>query len=172
MAGTPKPAPTPPDLHLAPYNEGLEALAVLADGSLLAIAEDLRRTPTSTAGWIASMSDGNWRWRSFDYRLREGYRVTDAAALPDGGVLVLERSFSLFDGFKARLMRVSAQALRAGGEVEPNEVARFAPPWIVDNFEALAVARGRDGRLLVWILSDDNFSPRQRSLLLHFVLLE
>lgn len=172
MAGIPQQVPAPPDLHLAPFNEGLEALAVLADGSVLAIAEDMRAGPGATAAWIATLDGGKWQWRRFAYRLRDGYRVTDAAALPDGGALVLERSFSVFDGFKARLMRIPHQALQAGGVVESREVARFEPPWIVDNFEALATARGGDGRLLVWILSDDNFSGRQRTLLVHFVLVD
>ena len=50
------------------------------------------------------------------------------------------------------------------------ELARFGGSLTVDNFEGLAV-RGDDlGRLLVYMISDDNFSSFQRTLLMQFLL--
>jgi hypothetical protein len=55
--------------------------------------------------------------------------------------------------------------------VEGRELARLAPPLSVDNMEALAVER--DGaRTIIWIASDDNFNPMQRTLLMKFALAE
>jgi hypothetical protein len=57
-----------------------------------------------------------------------------------------------------------------GAQLMPEEVARFAPPVQVDNFEGVAVRRDADGRTLVYIVSDDNFNALQRTLLLMFAL--
>ena len=40
----------------------------------------------------------------------------------------------------------------------------------VDNYEALAVWRAPGGETMLLLASDDNFSPRQRTLLLAFAL--
>jgi hypothetical protein len=43
-------------------------------------------------------------------------------------------------------------------------------PLTIDNFEGLAVVRDPSGGVLVYLLSDDNYSPLQRTLLLRFRL--
>lgn len=45
---------------------------------------------------------------------------------------------------------------------------RLARPLAVDNFEAVAVREWSDGRTRLYLLSDDNFSERQRTLLFAF----
>jgi hypothetical protein len=40
----------------------------------------------------------------------------------------------------------------------------------IDNMEALSVHRSPSGALILTLLSDDNYSPLQRTLLLQFVL--
>jgi len=40
----------------------------------------------------------------------------------------------------------------------------------VDNFEGIAVRQDSNGDTLVYIVSDDNYSPLQRTLLLQFRL--
>jgi hypothetical protein len=54
--------------------------------------------------------------------------------------------------------------------LEGRVIAEFLPPVTVDNFEGVAVRRGEDGETLVYVLSDDNFNPDQRTLLLMFEL--
>jgi hypothetical protein len=44
----------------------------------------------------------------------------------------------------------------------------LTPPLNVDNFEGIAETETADGRRLVYIISDDNFSARQRTLLYLF----
>jgi hypothetical protein len=160
----------PLGMEKAPANGGLETLAVLADGRWLAIAEDLSLPETSglTAGWIGAPG----RWVPVGWRPGPGLYPVDAAPLPDGGALVLERGFSIFGGFAGRLVRVPAAALaaaRAGTVLEGEEILRFAPPLPVDNFEGASVFR-RDGTLLVGLVSDDNENRLQRSLFLLFEL--
>jgi hypothetical protein len=47
------------------------------------------------------------------------------------------------------------------------EIARLEPPLLADNFEGIAVAPAHRG-LHVLLVSDDNFHPLQRTLLLLF----
>lgn len=46
--------------------------------------------------------------------------------------------------------------------------ATFSAPATVDNFEGIAAVRRPDGGVRLYILSDDNFNPGQRTLLLAF----
>ncbi len=161
----------PPGLDAAPRNGGLESLALLADGRLLAITErleppgsrDLRR------GWIG----GPGRWVPIAYRPEDGFLPVDAAGLPDGGALVLERRFAWYAGFAARLTRIPAAAIAAAGAgavLEGAEILRLdggvAP---AENWEGVATLR-HGGRSLVALVSDDNHALTQRSLLLLFEL--
>ncbi|MFN7055011.1 esterase-like activity of phytase family protein [Hyphomonas sp.] len=53
------------------------------------------------------------------------------------------------------------------GEGDPS-VIRISRPAPVDNFEGLAAEWLEDGRLRLWIISDDNFNRSQRTLLFAF----
>ena len=48
-------------------------------------------------------------------------------------------------------------------------LAEFQPPLAIDNFEGLAV-REDGGETLVYLITDDNFSSVQRTLLFLFAL--
>lgn len=50
----------------------------------------------------------------------------------------------------------------------PDMTIRLAPPLAVDNFEGIATRVNADGSRLIYIISDDNFSGRQRTLLYKF----
>ena len=141
-----------------------EALTVLADGRILALAERLPGGEAGTVrGWIGA-PDGS-AWRAIDYRVEPGFVPVDAAGLPDGGVLVLERHFSWLGGMMSRIVRLDAAALDTA-MLAGEEIARLAPPLLAENFEAIAVAPASEGGLHVALLSDDNYSPFQRTLLL------
>ena len=130
------------------------------------LAQGLKRNDGARAGWLVGKS-GIEAW---GYRTAQGFVPTDAATLPNGDVLVLSRYFRLLGGFKARLERIPAGAIRACAVLRGELLARFAPPLAVDNFEGVAVTRDADGGTLVYILSDDNFNFLQRTLLLLFRL--
>ena len=158
--------PAPPGLEAAPYNAGLEALAALADGRWLALTEALAAPehPGATRGWIG----GPAGWQPLAWRAGPAMAPVDAAPLPDGGVLVLERASSFVGGFRARLTRLPGSALRPGQVLEGNEILSLSDPLPVENWEGVTVLEYA-GRLLVALVSDDNESPWQRSL---FLLLE
>ena len=152
-------------------NSGPEAMARLADGRFLVLGEGLNDLhPTSDA----VLFDGDPALAGtpaslLHYRRVPGYRATDAALLPDGRLLILNRRFAWFEGWSAVVTVAETRGLRAGGTIESREVAALRQPVSVDNMEALSVTV-EHGRTIVWIASDDNFFPLQRTLLLKFVL--
>ena len=166
LAGPGAPVMAPPGLEAAPTNAGLEALAVLADGRWLALTEALAAPehPGATRGWIG----GPAGWQPLAWRAGPGMAPVDAAPLPDGGVLVLERAFSFLGGFRGRLTHLPAAALRPNQVLEGIELLPLSDPLPVENWEGVAVL-AHAGRRLVALVSDDNESPWQRSL---FLLLE
>jgi hypothetical protein len=165
------PFPSPPGLANAPDNGGLEALAQLTDGRVLGITESLPvgEDPTLRRAWLATLEDTRPQWLTRAYRPDPDMDPTDAAALPDGGALVLERSYTLLLGFRCRLARISPAAL-GGDEVLTGATLLSLPgDATAENWEGVAVARHR-GATLVALISDDNERRVQRSLLLLYRL--
>lgn len=167
---TPRPMKSPDELAHLPANNGIEALTLLADGSLLAISEG-----SKAADAIAWVSDRQG-WSVMTYATRDGYRVTGAATLADGDVLVLERRYTLRDGVAARLRRLAAGTIEPAARLDAALLAEIRPPLSVDNMEGIEVRRAdkgpNAGRTLVYLISDDNFNPMQRTLFMMFELME
>jgi hypothetical protein len=146
-------------------NRGPEALIRLADGRFLVFAEG-RDDGAATSEAVLFDGDPSvpgTASRTLAYPRPAGFRATDAALLPDGRFLVLNRRFRLFEGWSARLV----VARLDGDRLETREVAALMPPLAVDNMEALALTQ-EGGRTIVWLASDDNFSPLQQTILLKF----
>lgn len=152
-----------PELALADAsgNEGVEALALLPDGDLLAIRE-----AAGGDGLHPAVRLGGRTAQRLRYRAAEGFRPTDADAAGDH-LFVLERRVSLLGGWQARIVTVSLADLPhdPGGIVTGRELAALSGAQLGENYEALAVRKEGDAyRLLV--VADDNFNPLQRTLLL------
>jgi hypothetical protein len=151
-------------------NRGSEAMLRLPDGRFLVFCEGgggespvlLFEGDPAVPGTKAEL---------LRYRPPQGYRITDAALLPGGRLLFLNRRVALLEGiFSARLTMTSLPRLEPGSVIEGEEIATLRKPLTVDNMEALSVTR-EGGRTIVWIASDDNFNPLlQRTLLLKFEL--
>ena len=161
---------TPAKLGAAPNNGGIEALTQLADGRLLALTEDFRAPGGGLRGWIVALDGG--AAAPLAYLPAPDFHPTALALLPDGDVLVLERRFTVIAGPGARLVRVARAAIAPGAVVSGRELGRLEAPLTVDNFEGLAVRRDALGRTLIYLVSDDNFKPYQRTLLMQFRLAE
>ena len=148
-------------------NKGLEAVTRMLEGATVAFLEmEEDFAGTETPGWLDS-GDG---WGEFTYLSGRGQRVTDAATLPGGRLLVLERAWDLVSGNSIRLAELSMLDIQPGSTAAGETIAFMEPPFSVDNFECVDALRDEQGRTRVFILSDDNFSRRQRTLLLDFVL--
>jgi len=165
--GPPEPIPPPDELKFAPANGGIEGLALLKDGRLFALTEEFAKGGR-TVGWVSS-EDG---WSVLTYAAVDGFKPTDATTLPDGDVVVLERYFTLRGSGAARLKRVKGNTIAPGAHLEGTLIAELRPPLTVDNMEGIATRRTDDGRTLLYLISDDNFSRLQRTLLMMFELKE
>lgn len=166
LTGRPTPVGGPEGIAGQPHNGGIEALTRLCDGRLLALSEKLRAGPGSYRGWIRTANG----WSTLAYAGKDRFRPTGAATLPDCDVVVVERHFNIFSGVRARLVRIAAGSIEPGATLAGEELLELAPPLTVDNMEGLAVRRGENGETLLYLISDDNFSGLQRTLLLLFAL--
>lgn len=147
-----------------PANAGLEALAVKPDGAALLVAEG------TGEGRFRPHADAPWT--SIRYSTEDGFRPTDAAFLPLEGrhvAVIINRYFTLLDGVAARLELVDLDAAQ-NGKLEGKLLARLKPPVAVDNMEAVAVRPNPKGGWNIYVMSDDNQNPLQRTLLLKFHL--
>lgn len=156
----------PPWLRRADQNKGVEALTELPGDRLLMVTEGLWGSGNVLEGALKT----GGAWRRITYRPSRGFRPTSAASLGQGDALFLERLFSFPAGARIRVMRVEAAQIRPGGMLTPRLVAELSYPLTVDNFEGLDVRRDARGRTLVYLISDDNYSPLQSTLLLMFEL--
>jgi hypothetical protein len=152
-------------------NSGGEAMIRLRDGRFLLFCEGRMNEAGATE---VLLFDGDpalmaTRTTLLRYRPPAGYRITDAAELPDGRLLFLNRRFGLLEGFTAKLTLSDRPALSAGAVLGGREIAHFAPPVTTDNYEALSIGTER-GRTILWIASDDNFLELERTLLMKFAL--
>lgn len=155
----------PEEVQSMPGNDGIEALTLLNDGRMLAISEGSPREDF-TVGWVSRVGG----WDVLTYKTGDGFRATGAATLPDGDVLVLERFYTPRQSVRIRIKRVDHSTIEAGGEVRGALIAELSPPTNVDNFEGIDVRPGPDGTPYVYLISDDNFSDDQRTLLMMFKL--
>lgn len=146
-------------------NSGLEAIASDGNGALLVGAEG-GGGPSPL--WLAPADADAPVQAIARYRPARGFSLTSLDRLPEGGFVTLERFFAPIIGARARIL-VLPQTL--SGEVRGALLGELAPPLPLDNFEGIAAVRmGETTRL--YILSDDNFEARQRTLLYAFDILE
>lgn len=153
-AGRPSTAPSPD----APFpdNDGMEALALDPSGgpgTYLVGREDTRETWTCrlSGGCVPGMRPGDASMG----------KLVAARALPGERWAFLLRDFNPVTGATIRLLITD----RAGRTLDLHKITG---PATVDNFEGLAALPRKDGSVRFYLLSDDNFSTLQRTLLLAF----
>jgi|JI10StandDraft_1071094.scaffolds.fasta_scaffold07598_6 hypothetical protein len=155
-----------------PDNAGGESVARSGDGTLAVISED---AIDNYGRHDLLLIDGD-ATRRLGYVSPKGTRPTDAVLLaaPDT-LLIVNRSYSPLGGVTAVLEILDIGALAklpdsgVAGTAQ-QQIARLAKPLTVDNMEGIALRR-EGGRTFVYLVSDDNFNPLQRTILLKFELL-
>lgn len=169
LEGVPIAIDLPTDFSRQPSNGGVETLTALPDGRLIAISEKYSVRPGFNVGWIGTPAGGGrYAWSRFEYATVPDFHPTSIVQLPDGSFATLERAFDIVRGVRVRVMHFEADQLKAGGTVHAEELAFLVTPYAVDNLEGIAAAKGPRGETLLWLISDDNFNPLQRNLLLMF----
>jgi hypothetical protein len=163
-----------PQIAAWPKTGSIESLARLPDGRFLAIAE---MGMTSSGAHQALLFAGDPTESNtpdpipLGYVPPQGYRPTDAVALDDRHLLVLNRRLTLMDLFTGTIAIVTLpDHPKAGDMLRAKTLARLAPPLLSDNYEGIAIGREADGQRALWVVSDDNHEFFQRTLLLKFAL--
>lgn len=164
--------PGPAGLKSLPSNRGLEALCIPTHGPLagrlIGISERSDNgDDTPTRGFV--LTGG---FAEFTVARRDGFDITDAAVLPDGDILLLERRYVMLEGVSMRIRRIPAGMVRPGAMLDGPLLIDAGMSTAIDNMEGLAVHRGATGGTVLTLISDDNFSVWQSTVLLQFTLAE
>jgi hypothetical protein len=139
-------------------NAGFEALVDLPGDDWLAVAE----TRGDDGHHIAYTRERE----RLAYRTADAFAPTGADRLDDR-LFFVERRVSLLGGWQARVTCVEVAAVTAGALLEPVVLAELGFADGIDNMEGIAVrADGADLELV--LVSDDNMTPFQRTLVLHY----
>ncbi|MEO1189631.1 MAG: esterase-like activity of phytase family protein [Pseudomonadota bacterium] len=146
------------DRRVLEDNRGAEALAFADDG--LSVGFETRRRTGSPIGTVRT-----------DGTLAELDRLTQPNLyLLTGMDSVGDLSATVFRAYDPlRGARVLLRVARDDIEIAS---AALRPPLPVDNFESVAIGRNPAGKTRIWLISDDNFSNDQRTLLLALDLTE
>jgi hypothetical protein len=168
-----QPIDVPAGVRALPNNKGLEALVFVPrnlplGGTLIAISE----RGLDKDGNLLAFLIGGPRPGGFAVKRSADFDVSDAALLPGGGLLILERKFSWISGLFIRIRRLALADVRPGALVDGPVLFEADLGYAIDNMEGLSVHRDTAGEIVLTLISDDNFSVLQRTLLLQFTLLE
>ncbi len=166
----------PPDVRRISTNKGFESVAVLRGGPLkgavIAFAEEYHDPIRNHTGWIWPAGIGSDPQRLGLANIAD-FAITDAASLPDGSLIVLERKFRWLEGVKARIRLIRAADIKPGAMLDGEVLLDADMTAEIDNMEALALSRNARGQTVLTLMSDNNFNGfLQRSLLLQFTLSE
>jgi hypothetical protein len=165
--------PLPPAARKLPFNKGLEALVVVPKdlplaGTLIAISE---RGLDADGNIIAFLIGGNTPGQ-FAVRRTDDFDISDAVLLPSGELLVLERKFSWLDGIGIRIRSIPLKSVAPGALVDGPSMFEADLGHEIDNMEGIDAHVTAEGETVLTMVSDDNFSVVQRTLLLQFTLVE
>ena len=167
-----QPIAIPAGISSLPNNRGLECLEFIprsmpAGGTLVAISE----RGLDSAGNLRGFLIGGKTPGEFSVARHNDFDISDCAVLPDRDLMFLERRFTWTTGIAVRLRRVPLDTLAPGAVVDGKEILTADMGYQIDNLEGLSVHRGSNGETLLTMVSDDNFSRLQRTILLQFALI-
>lgn len=151
-----------------PFNKGIEAITIEPlSKTIYAFSEHALNKDGNHRGFI--IKDANIE--EFTIAVPGGYSITDAAFLPSGELILLERYYSIFTGANMRIRRFAKGEAITSKTTENGETLIEAnSQFEIDNMEGLSITKMHDGSIRLTLVSDNNFSKNQRTLLLEFQL--
>ena len=165
--------PLPKAASRLPNNKGLEALVFVPKGQPLAgtlIAMSERGL--DAAGNLIAFLVGGPMPGQFSVRRTEEFDISDAVLLPSGDLLILERKFSWLSGIGIRIRRIPLRSVTPNAVIDGPSIFEVDLSNEVDNMEGIDAHVTPEGETVLTMVSDDNFSMLQRTLLLQFTLVE
>ena len=164
-----QPIAAPARLKALPHNLGIEALGVMpagssSPGSLIAISERSGGIDAPTIGFLL----GGPRPGEFEVIRHDRFAITDLDFLPSGDLILLERFFTWATGVRMRMRRIPLRSIKPGASLDGEILLTADMGYEIDNMEGLSISADVAGRTLFTLISDDNFSILQRTLMLQF----
>ncbi|MFN3452220.1 MAG: esterase-like activity of phytase family protein [Sphingorhabdus sp.] len=159
----------PAAMQTWPKNKGAESLIRLNDGQFIVIAETVEDGTHPALLFSGDPIEPGSNITQFRIRPPAGYRVTDGVQLPDRRIAFVNRSVGFPQGFSAKVTLFNPNDIGKNAVAAGTVVASLASPLLVDNLEGIAVTTERQ-KVYLWLISDDNFSIFQRTILMKFLL--
>jgi len=166
-----EPVPVPEDFKTFAFNKSLECLAAPPkgaplSGSLIAITERSLDASGNHRSFVLKGAQVN----RFTLKRSDDFDVSDCAVFPPADLLVLERRYSLLRGVAIRIRRIHLDEIKEGAVVDGPQLFFADLGYQIDNMEGIGLHKNAQGETILTLVSDDNFSPIQRTLLLQFAL--
>lgn len=161
----------PPDFKTFVFNKSLECLAGVPKGlpragELIVVTEE---SLDSAGNHRAFVLNGGEPLR-FTVKRSEDFDISDCTMLPSGDLALLERHYSVARGVAMRIRSIPLASIKEGAVVDGQPLIQADLGYQIDNMEAIGVHKTPSGETVLTLISDDNFSPIQRNLLLQFTL--
>ncbi|MCX9148346.1 esterase-like activity of phytase family protein [Erythrobacter sp. WG] len=164
----------PPEIADWDLNSGPEAMTRLADGRFLLIEEGSHegvRREHQTFLYPGDPARGGAP-RPAHFAAPDWYSPVDATGLPDGRLLILLRRvrYAIPARFDTAIVIADPATIRPGAVWQGRIIQRLAGGIFADNFEGIAYVPSAADPAMgdIWLISDNNFSVFQRSLLVRF----
>ncbi|MEP9376728.1 esterase-like activity of phytase family protein [Aquabacter sp. CN5-332] len=166
------PVPVPAGVKQLRDNLGLEALVYVPGppmtGALIAVGEQGATETADLPGFII----GGPRPGAFTIKKSSRFSATDAALGPKGELFLLERHYAPTMGVSMQLRRFKLADVKPGAVLEGEVLVTADMGYEIDNMEGLSATVNAKGETILTMISDDNFNPLQRTILLRFALVE
>jgi hypothetical protein len=165
-----EPLKLPASARKVKTNQGFETIAVpppgnALGGAMVLVAEHSLDKNGNHRGWIV----GGPKAGMFSIRRIGNFDITDGDFLPNGDLIILERLFNTAEGLGLRVRRIPAADIAPGKTADgPVLMEAGLNGHRIDNMEGLSLRPEPDGSTSIFIISDDNHSMLQQTLLLKF----
>ena len=149
------------------FNKGPEGLALAPPaspiaGSLLVLPEIAINAKDNTRIFLIKDRER----KELAIQGVNGFGITDAAFMQNGDLLVLERKYSIFFGLGIQLAKYNGETIAEGSVLVGELLLSVSGDHEIDNMEGITVSPMPDGSTRITLISDNNFSDDQRTLLL------
>jgi hypothetical protein len=165
-----EPISVPSDFKTFKFNKSLECLAASAKGAPLAgkLIVVTERSLDAAGNHRAFLLDGD-KVERFTVKRSDDFDVSDCTVLGND-LLLLERSYSPLRGVAMRIRRIPLASLKESAVVDGPALVTADMGYQIDNMEGIGLHRTPEGETVLTLVSDDNFSVIQRTLLLQFAI--
>ena len=159
-----------PDARLKD-NKSLETVVVspvngpLAGSPVIVAEESLNAAGDNYAAVLEGPRKG-----IFFVRRHAAFDISDGTFLPNGDLVLLERSFNLLQGVAIRLRLIRADDIKPDATVDGDELMVADMSHRIDNMEGVDAFRAADGTTHLILVSDNNNSFLQKNIMLEFRL--